>query len=317
MQPMLKHLLVLLMFVNLLIGMGAALYLHFLSKIYRYAFLRHLTLYTIIMNIGILEFLIIQYIQLNIPGSWLASASPPLGEISALISYLLISGMLFCLFLVARDFLGRPRIPRLWAWILGWSAFLMLVQVAKGMLPAGFLQRAAAFMADDVIDSIVILEVAILAALLILSRRSPTPEMGRLARAFGLLYLSRYLAALALMALLGSPRAVWLFLALAAFIYANLVPFIWARIFFTRFASSGFKAQDLRQRLDFLAEKFAISKRELEILELMLEGRNNKEIEERLFISYHTVKNHVSSLYRKLGVKNRYQLIHLLTREPM
>ena len=60
--------------------------------------------------------------------------------------------------------------------------------------------------------------------------------------------------------------------------------------------------------------KFDLSKRELEILELILAGLNNKEIDARLFISYHTVKNHVTSIYRKLKVKNRYQLIHLLTK---
>ena len=312
-----KHLLFLLMFVNLLIGGGAALYLHFLFKWYRYDFLRHLALYTVFMNIGILEFLVFQYIQLNIPESWLSTASPLLGEIAFLIGYLLMSGMLFCLLLVARDLLSLPRIPHLGIWLFGWCGLIILMQGAKNILPIGFAQRIAAFMVDDVIDSSTLFEVVILAILLIRSRRAPSPEMGRLARAFGLLYLSRYLAVLVLIALLRIPRAIWLCLAGAAFIYANLVPLIWIRLFFIRFVSSGFKAQDHRLKLESLVEKFAISKRELEILQLMLEGRNNKEIEQQLFISYHTVKNHVSSLYRKLGVKNRYQLLHLLTREQM
>ena len=52
---------------------------------------------------------------------------------------------------------------------------------------------------------------------------------------------------------------------------------------------------------------------EQEILKLVVDGRSNQEIADSLFIALHTVKNHVYSLYQKLGIKNRYQLIHLLT----
>lgn len=48
-----------------------------------------------------------------------------------------------------------------------------------------------------------------------------------------------------------------------------------------------------------------LSARELEVLTLIGRGRANDEIARALFISPHTVKNHVSSIYRKLGVRDR------------
>ncbi len=48
-----------------------------------------------------------------------------------------------------------------------------------------------------------------------------------------------------------------------------------------------------------------LTEREREVLTLIASGATNKEIAERLFLSPHTVKEHASSLYRKLGVKNR------------
>ena len=48
-----------------------------------------------------------------------------------------------------------------------------------------------------------------------------------------------------------------------------------------------------------------LSAREREVLTLIASGATNREIAERLFLSPHTVKEHASSLYRKLGVKNR------------
>ncbi len=48
-----------------------------------------------------------------------------------------------------------------------------------------------------------------------------------------------------------------------------------------------------------------LSDRELEILAMVAEGATNKEIAGTLFLSPHTIKEHTSSLYRKLGARNR------------
>jgi DNA-binding CsgD family transcriptional regulator len=57
--------------------------------------------------------------------------------------------------------------------------------------------------------------------------------------------------------------------------------------------------------------KYNISDREQEVLKLMLEGKSNKEIEDILYVSPHTVKNHIYNIYKKLNVKNRTQIVLL------
>ncbi|MEN9937406.1 MAG: hypothetical protein RLZZ387_3985 [Chloroflexota bacterium] len=52
-----------------------------------------------------------------------------------------------------------------------------------------------------------------------------------------------------------------------------------------------------------------LSRRELEVLELVAAGRTNKEIAAQLDISNQTVKNHVSSILRKLAVNDRTQAV--------
>jgi two-component system response regulator DesR len=52
-----------------------------------------------------------------------------------------------------------------------------------------------------------------------------------------------------------------------------------------------------------------LSAREREVLSLMAGGATNKEIADRLFLSPHTVKDHTSALYRKLGVRNRVEAV--------
>ena len=54
---------------------------------------------------------------------------------------------------------------------------------------------------------------------------------------------------------------------------------------------------------DFPIEK--LSSREREVLFLMSRGYDNQSIAARLFLSEQTIKNHISHIYRKLGVKER------------
>lgn len=55
--------------------------------------------------------------------------------------------------------------------------------------------------------------------------------------------------------------------------------------------------------------RLGISKRELEVLQLMAKGFSNQEIADKLFVSLNTVKTHSSNLFIKLEVKRRTQAI--------
>ncbi|HOE03547.1 MAG TPA: response regulator transcription factor [Anaerolineaceae bacterium] len=58
---------------------------------------------------------------------------------------------------------------------------------------------------------------------------------------------------------------------------------------------------------EFMAEP--LSPREIEILKIVATGASNREIADKLFISEGTVKNHLSSILNKLGVRDRMQAI--------
>lgn len=51
----------------------------------------------------------------------------------------------------------------------------------------------------------------------------------------------------------------------------------------------------------------SLTNREYEVLVLIAEGLNNKDIAERLYISEKTVKNHVSNIFKKLNLNDRVQ----------
>jgi DNA-binding NarL/FixJ family response regulator len=57
------------------------------------------------------------------------------------------------------------------------------------------------------------------------------------------------------------------------------------------------------------AAESLLTPREMEILELICRGASNKDIARDLGISYQTVKNHVTAVLHKLGVKDRTQAV--------
>jgi DNA-binding CsgD family transcriptional regulator len=66
--------------------------------------------------------------------------------------------------------------------------------------------------------------------------------------------------------------------------------------------------------LEAITCEFGLSDRELEIVRLAALGLGNREIGKRLFISPKTVKNHMTNIYAKTGVRNRVRLANLLNR---
>jgi two-component system, NarL family, response regulator LiaR len=62
---------------------------------------------------------------------------------------------------------------------------------------------------------------------------------------------------------------------------------------------------------DAKREVLGITRRELEVLELMAQGMSNREIAEKLFVSENTVKTHSSRVFDKLGAKRRTQAVQM------
>ncbi len=61
-------------------------------------------------------------------------------------------------------------------------------------------------------------------------------------------------------------------------------------------------------------EKSLLTNREREVFELLVQDKTTKEIAGHLFISEKTVRNHISNVMQKLGVKGRSQAVVELVR---
>jgi len=73
--------------------------------------------------------------------------------------------------------------------------------------------------------------------------------------------------------------------------------------------SSVLKQKDEKEGDPEAAKITSLTDRELQVIALVREGRKNKQIAERLFISDTTVRHHLTSIFSKLGVSDRLELV--------
>lgn len=66
--------------------------------------------------------------------------------------------------------------------------------------------------------------------------------------------------------------------------------------------------EDLKAICDYLSGQTLLTKREIEVLILILRGGKRSDIADTLFITENTIKTHIAHIYTKLGVKDRLEL---------
>ncbi|MDD5749035.1 MAG: response regulator transcription factor [Actinomycetota bacterium] len=65
------------------------------------------------------------------------------------------------------------------------------------------------------------------------------------------------------------------------------------------------------------AREYGLSNREMEVLQLLSEGKTNKEIAKALWISEQTVKTHVAHIFDKLGTSDRTETVARALRDGL
>jgi len=81
--------------------------------------------------------------------------------------------------------------------------------------------------------------------------------------------------------------------------------------------------QIARKMLDVFAEKtsssadYSLTPREREILKHLVDGLTKKEIADKLFLSFHTIDNHLRNIYSKLRVQSRSSAVSKALKERL
>ena len=309
---------------TLIVATWIVIYVYQIQKSYNYLFLKPLFHYCVFYDIAVFGFLITVYFIINFPKNYLLDNFPVLFDLSYLFVALFEIGLVYSMFRVYLGLKDKDIPVKIKYWIFaGVALFVLSFGVRLIFLPEGNLQTIFRSIQLTIYDNFLVLEIPILLALLMGGKNEKERRKIKLRRSLAWLYFSRYLILVVLglffvfFKLFGDevgPRSVRYSFVLILFIFFSVIPYIWIKLFFLKYAESMLEIVEDREVLDSIYERYNVSKREQDILKLILDGKSNKEIEAALFISYHTVKNHVYNLYQKLGIKNRYELVHFITK---
>ena len=311
-NSMIDHLKLLGLVINLVIGAGVAFHIFQKARSTAVHFLKPLALHVVLMNVAIWLLFLNRYSDLNLPSKW---KTPPWGfldDVWMILAYIICAGMALAVIRIVSGILERPASRVLVRCYLAGAAVLIAGYGLKWLVPEkGFLSKVHYEVYDSFPVVFLILEIVLLIRLWRKSAGVADAVRARLGKSFAAFYLARYLI---IPLFLLVPPVVRNFLFV---LFLNAVPVIWLRFFFRAYeerlglAAAGRPAIGAAE-LETVCRTFDVSKRERDILALILAGKSNRDIERELFISYHTVKNHVYNLFQKLGVKNRFELARLV-----
>jgi DNA-binding CsgD family transcriptional regulator len=167
------------------------------------------------------------------------------------------------------------------------------------------------FLLNDHITRFFIISVTLLAIIQIFINvgKLQNSKKQKVVTIFGFLYLLIYIIIFICFFLPYTANSILISL---LFLSMNIVPILYLKRYLQRSYWDILAEPEREKMIDALYAKHNISKREKEVIYLILQGKSNKEIADALFISLPTIKQHIYNIYQKIGVKSRMQLNNLI-----
>jgi DNA-binding CsgD family transcriptional regulator len=277
-------------------------------RVYRHPAVLSFLLYMTSYNLVTTCTLIAQYLYRNVATINREELFVIVGIDMGVVAFTL-GGLSECMFaMTVSQLSGRQRMP---AWFV--YGFGFICSVWLGYFGAGcyryFHSGDQVFLwgvHSGIILSYVPMDFLIPSFLLFNLGRIQSDRQRKIARVFGLFFVS--IACVEICSLFLDASSQFL-----AFIVLGLTLNMSVLIFFGRMVAAFYGAavpspvNELS--LDWICAEYHLSVREREIVQRILHGKSNKEIEQELFISSHTVKNHIYHIFQKTGMKSRGQLV--------
>ena len=293
----------------LLVGAAAIAYAGLMGRTYRLPFLKPFAWFLVFNNILALVNLTSAYACANLLGFCAGFGYTVFPKVLGPTARLAQVGIIYALFAVAAG-LRRRRLPRaLSAAFAAFAAVLLASYAVWAALPRGhawWLTLARGQLAVFILGVLAIL--VVLVVLLLDARRIAVAAERRAVRLLALAYVATYAVFVVTFRL---PVGVQFFPNALALLAINVVPLFWFGRPFTAAYAAPPASSDGREAFEAFCRTRGLSARECDIVGLILRGKSNAQIEKELFISIHTVKNHITSIHGKLGVRSRWQLISL------
>ncbi len=311
-----QHIKLLLTLIIFIIGLYLIFYVNSISKKYKFPYLKKIVLYMGLFNVSLLVLIVGMYFKINLHEDFFFNRSQYSQNISSLLFLLFVFLYIYLIINIVSELLDKEIKTRhrliLFSVLFIYFCFELVINIYPEYIKTIKLLH---FIYEYVFDNIILIEFIVLIYMLFANRKTQNFNHKKLVNSFSILFLLRYIfmIILLLIILIFTPNSFIQLLFISGFILLiNLIPYLWVKIYFLRYMATLHETGNYTALLENIYNTYAISEREKEIIELILTGKTNKEIENILFISINTVKNHIYKIFKKLGINSRHQLIKFL-----
>ncbi|NIM12388.1 MAG: hypothetical protein GTO45_09760 [Candidatus Aminicenantes bacterium] len=311
-----SYLSILLYILCLSVGMGTIILSYRMVKTYRVSYLSHYLYFLITYNIlGFLK-LLLTYLA---PKLFDGLSLETLCSIHQLLLFFVFPLVPICIYFFVKfitGFLDRD-LPGVFkkGYILFWA--IMCLGFAMGIK---FLMETKDAKLINIIYLLSLVAIIIILTLtfikiLFFTRKLADKDKQKAIKTFGFIYLFCFVCYVVTLIYFSDPYS-GSFLEHFLLFSLNLPPLFYLKGFLKKYYLDHPVQMDKEPNWESIFSEYKISNREGEIMRLLFAGKSNKDIEEELFISIKTVKNHIFHIYQKLKVKNRIQFINLIRNFP-
>lgn len=306
-----RHVIIFGNFLSLAIGFAILYQGIQLYRTYRFPALRAFVIFVAVTNLVDLISLLMQYIARNITSLTSYEKFIVVFIVFGFVGFTLVAIEIAFFGSTVWHLSGMTRAPR---WSLYTFASIYAVWLcAFGIGSYRFFQFGDRYVLRGVLEvstAAVVTLFTLLALLLLFNSRDVQPDpRRRLVRMYGLLFIAP--SSLDIFLLFLPTQWSDLLISLSDLAMA-LGLLIWLKPFVVNYYGPPVPATDMRFGLDRVCAEFHLSARERDLLQMIVQGKSNKDIEEKLFISPHTVKNHVYHIFQKTGIKRRGELVSMI-----
>ena len=307
---MISHIKLLSTIIILITGTVAGLTVYHSYKQNYYPFLKFLIYHVLFFNLFVFLQFIEKYFNLHLGDLFISAEHPYFTNIYMTVVAVTVFGMSFSMFKIVAGLRDKSVKSIFKAWAIPVILFITLLIIIdliyfEDDIKFGIFELLLVFS-----SLFLLFEIPALIWLLIDGRNETDRKKVKISNGFAYLYLARYILIGVFVAV---PQPLGTFSGRTLILIFNIIPLIWLKFFFHKYKQV-FQIGNDNNILLPIINKYQITKRESEIVKLILSGKSNKEIEDILCISILTVKNHIYNIYNKLGINSRHQLFHFFTK---
>jgi len=308
-----QHLKILFISLVFIAGLFMISYVNAIRKQYKFSYLKKIILYMSTSN-AILLFLIAGiYFKTNLPQNFFFNNSPVSKNLFSQLHVFFIIVFVYLIISISAELLGKNIPKKFYFFFIIISLIYTCMETIMIFYPEIITNsKYFYFIYEYIFDNIILIEFFVLLYLLFANRKTIDRNQKKMIKSFSIIFILKYFLAITLFIIFVALKNHYLLQLIITAIFLLLiiaVPYIWVRYNFMKYIETLYNEDDF----DTLSEKifvtYKISEREKEIVKLMLKGKTNKEIENLLYISISTVKNHIYKIFKKLKINSRHQLV--------